>query len=397
MNKIKTDVVVIGAGPAGMLLTRLLLDLNYKVVLVEKQTNFDKEFRGEFLQPGVINVLKELDIFYKVEHLGEKIQEYNILDHGEKVLSYQFKEKQGYNIRQSKILPILFEECRKFDNFQYLDGYSLDDLILNSDDKIKGIEINSKNNKILKVYADLVVGSDGRTSKLSKLMKVSKDTAPFEMDVLWIKIPKPEKWDKKIELRIHSEGYLVLMPSYPDMLQLGINLKKGGIKDLKNKYGDISNLVDVLADVIPEAEKALRARINKWSDFEPLSVSGTLCKEWSRDNCILIGDAAHTVGPMAGQGINQAMKDAIFLYKLIKKFGLEKAVLNEKLDCLKQTRFNEVANLHELQLQQEKLLSMSGEEGIKNRKIVYGRIMNSSNPELTNMITMSDLSIKGGI
>ena len=141
MNKVETDVVVVGAGPAGMLITRLLLELDYKVLLVEKQTNFDKEFRGEFLQPGVINVLKELDVFHKVEHLGEKIQEYNILDHGEKVLSYQFKEKQGYNIRQSKILPILFEECRKFDNFQYLDGYSLDDLILNSDDKIKGIEI----------------------------------------------------------------------------------------------------------------------------------------------------------------------------------------------------------------------------------------------------------------
>lgn len=397
MNKIKTDVVVVGAGPAGMLISRLLLGLNYKVVLVEKQTNFDKEFRGEFLQPGVINVLKELNIFHKVEHLGEKIQEYNILDHGEKVLSYKFDEKQGYNIRQSIILPILFEECCKFEDFQYLDGYSLDNLITDSDDKIKGIEIKSKNDEIVKVNADLVIGSDGRTSKLSKLMKVSKDTAPFEMDVLWIKIPKPEKWNNKIELRIHSDGYLVLMPSYPDMLQLGINLKKGGIKDLKNKYGEISNLVNVLVGVIPEAEKALRTRINKWSDFEPLSVSGTLCKEWSRENCILIGDAAHTVGPMAGQGINQAMKDSIFLYKLIKKFGLKDAVLNENLDKLKQDRFNEVANLHKLQLQQEKLLSMSGEEGIKNRKLVYSRIMNSSNSELTNMITMSDLSIEGDI
>ena len=100
---------------------------------------------------------------------------------------------------------------------------------------------------------------------------------------------------------------------------------------------------------------------------------------------------------MAGQGINQAMKDAIFLYKLIKKFGLEKAVLNENLNQLKQTRFNEVANLHKLQLQQEKLLSMPGQEGIDNRKLAYNRIMNNSNSELTNIITMSDLSIKGEI
>ena len=53
------------------------------------------------------------------------------------------------------------------------------------------------------------------------------------MDILWTKIPRPKNWERKIEVRIHEAGYLVLMPSYPNKLQLGIDMPKGGLKTLR--------------------------------------------------------------------------------------------------------------------------------------------------------------------
>ena len=117
--------------------------------------------------------------------------------------------------------------------------------------------------------------------------------------------------NRKIEVRIHEAGYLVLMPSYPNKLQLGIDMPKGGLKTLRNQ--NLDELVEQLIKAIPEAKKELRETLTSWSVFQPLAVNGALATTWYKNGLVLIGDAAHTIGPIAGQGITQAMKDAVIL------------------------------------------------------------------------------------
>jgi len=53
------NAIVVGAGPAGALLAYLLARRGVPVTLLERQTDFSREFRGEVLMPSGIAALHE--------------------------------------------------------------------------------------------------------------------------------------------------------------------------------------------------------------------------------------------------------------------------------------------------------------------------------------------------
>src|SRR5262249_15256488 len=56
----RTSVCIVGGGPAGMLLGLLLARRGVDVIVLEGHENFDREFRGEVLQPSTARLLDEL-------------------------------------------------------------------------------------------------------------------------------------------------------------------------------------------------------------------------------------------------------------------------------------------------------------------------------------------------
>jgi monooxygenase len=56
------QVIVVGAGPAGMVLGLLLSHSGIRVTVLEQATAFAREFRGEVLQPGATRILGDLGL-----------------------------------------------------------------------------------------------------------------------------------------------------------------------------------------------------------------------------------------------------------------------------------------------------------------------------------------------
>ena len=62
MSNFRSSVCVVGGGPAGLLLGLLLAKRGIEVIVLEAHETFDREFRGEVLQPSTAHLLDELGL-----------------------------------------------------------------------------------------------------------------------------------------------------------------------------------------------------------------------------------------------------------------------------------------------------------------------------------------------
>src|SRR5258705_4474400 len=92
MSSSRTDVCIVGGGPAGLLLGLLLSKRGSKVVVLEGHETFDREFRGEVLQPSTARLLDALGLLeYILEQPHLILNEGKLLVRGKVVGGFAFK------------------------------------------------------------------------------------------------------------------------------------------------------------------------------------------------------------------------------------------------------------------------------------------------------------------
>src|SRR5260370_17113674 len=69
--EIRTRWVIVGGGPAGMMAGYLLARAGVGVVVLEKHSDFNRDFRGDTIHPSTLELMHELgllDEFLKLPH-----------------------------------------------------------------------------------------------------------------------------------------------------------------------------------------------------------------------------------------------------------------------------------------------------------------------------------------
>ncbi|MDT0492607.1 FAD-dependent oxidoreductase [Streptomyces griseus] len=386
MNTDTTDVCVVGGGPAGLALALGLAGDGHEVVVLEQSPRFDRSFRGESLSPDGVWLLDRLGVLDTVVERGALVVErLEIAENGRVVMSadfadYPYAQRYPMEIPQPTLLAALAEAGAAYPGFDLRQGAKVTALT-EEDGDVTGVRYRGADGEERELRARLVVGADGRYSKTRELSGLAYDKQPLERDVVWLRMPRPDGWQRACyRIRLQGSRHGLFIPTYPDDIRIGFNIPKGGLKELRK--GGIEQLHRRIDEIAPELSQGLRESVTGWSGTTVLDIFTVATPEWSRPGLTLMGDAAHTLTPILGQGVNHALIDghtlAGLLDRPLRATGRRGSELIRTATLRFQHQREEAVRISRgLQLRQERAFTYDNQFAVAGRSALY-RIMNRS-------------------
>ena len=306
--------VVVGGGPGGTFLAYLLARAGRPVTLLERHHDFDRDFRGDSLHPWVLELLDRLglgDRLLELPHVKAHTfrlhtprgvvttSEYRLLDTPRNYVAL---------MPQVRFLDFLAGQASRFDAFTLRSGARVTGLLTGADGAVTGVRYRDADGEH-ELPADLVVGADGRFSQVRRLAGIEPVSLGAQTDLLWFTLPHrdgdPDEAD--VDLHLGDHHYIGLI-SGPGRWQIGYSLPKGGLAAARE--AGVEPIRRFVADRVPW----LADRVHLLEDMRQttlLSVDISRVGRWHAPGLLLIGDAAHVISPVGGNGILMALQDAL--------------------------------------------------------------------------------------
>ncbi len=303
------SVAVAGGGPGGLVLGYLLARAGIDVTVLEARSDFDRDFRGDSLHPYTLELLDRLG-------LAEDLLE---LDHV-KARSFRFHTPSGvyscadYDrldtpfgyvalMPQVRFLDFLADRAAKLPSFALKTNAKVTGL-LETDGAVTGVRYRGG-----ELEASLVVGADGRFSTVRRLAGLDAKPLGATTDLLWFRLPRSpgDPRDADLDLYFGRDAYVGVLGGVHDW-QVGYSLEKGAYPALRER--GVEPIRAFLRDRVPWL--ADRAHLlTGFAQTTLLSVDISRVERWHRPGLLLLGDAAHIISPVGGNGILMAIQDAV--------------------------------------------------------------------------------------
>jgi len=347
--------LIVGAGPAGASLAYLLAHRGIEVTLIERQGDFTREFRGELLMPSGVDALDQMGLRGALQTLPARVQDSIALYmNGRRVfrqeLAGDWINTQPFQaVSQPHLLEMLVTEAGRSPHFRLERSTAVKELLF-EEDRVVGVRARTKAGE-QRLEADLVIGADGRASAVRRQGGFRSRQVSPPLDVVWCKLPCPAAW-KGPRLYMGSGHLLIGYESWDGQLQLAWVISKGTFGVLKSR--GIGQWVEEMANhVSPDLASHLRDHAGSIERPFLLDAVSDCVENWSIPGAFLMGDAAHTMSPVGGQGINIALRDTLVaanhLVPTLSPAEPDPAQVDRALEAIEQERMVEVSRIQRLQ------------------------------------------------
>ncbi len=333
------EIVIIGAGLSGTLMTIRLADRGHQVDLYEKRPDLRTTdiSAGRSINLALSNRgLKALDMV----GLKEKALELAIPMHGRmihsnndtdpKLYRYSGRENEWINsISRPGLNSLLLDKAESYSNLSI--HFSHDSKGVNSIKHLISFS-TPDGNKTIDVSSKIIIGADGAGSSLRREMQRRSNQLRYSFSQSFL-----QTGYKELNLPQDSEGnfqifknalhiwprdnfMMIALPNLDASFTVTLFMpfeSKTGFDSLQTPES-INQLFDNnFSDV-----KQLFPDLLEQFESNPSSSLGTIrCFPWQiNGQYLLLGDAAHAVVPFYGQGMNCSFEDCIVLDESIKKF-----------------------------------------------------------------------------
>ncbi len=317
MKSLHYDVAVIGAGMVGATLASLLSRAGFSVALVEAveprafDAAADVGLRVSAISPGSAAVLEQAGAWKKISAGRVRAYRRMQVEDGAELEPLVF-DAPVFNLE--RLGTIVENALLQWSVWQVVSSAGMVDLYC--PDQLQSIELTAEQNRVSlssgKVLdATLVVGADGASSRVRKALGVRQDHYAYNQHALVAVVAKQKPNPGVAWQRFLAGGPLAFLP-----------LADGRSSIVWTRPSAEAERLLSLDDetFIPELDAASSGWLGSVESLGPRAafpLSMRLSESYTSHRTVLMGDAAHVVHPLAGQGVNLGFADAAGLTELL--------------------------------------------------------------------------------
>ncbi|MFC4062404.1 FAD-dependent oxidoreductase [Planomonospora corallina] len=315
----RSTCVIAGGGPAGAMLAFLLARAGVPVTLLEKHSDFLRDFRGDTIHPSTLQILAEAGLaeeFHRLPH--RKAYRLSARTDDDEVQVADLSRLRGpYNyiafVPQWDFLDLVTRAAARYPWFTLVMNAEVTGVIREGN-AVRGLRYRDRvSGDEHELRATLTVAADGRRSDLRRAAGLVPVEYGAPMDAVWFRLPR-EPSDPESPFLRASSGRLMVAINRETYWQLAYLIPKGGFEALRERG------VEALRRSVAELLPFLAGRVGLlegFGDVSVLSVAVDRLRRWHRPGLLVIGDAAHAMSPVGGVGINLAVQDAVAAANLL--------------------------------------------------------------------------------
>lgn len=319
----EAQIVISGGGIIGNYISLRLEKNNIKTILIEKADNFsalDKGIRTVTLNEQSMQMLKDMDI----RPSFAQINSIDVLD-GEGTGQIQFLAKDvgaenlSYVTYFNELQQLISNPCKERTLFK------------NEIDSIQSLNTESNSDITLKdgttIRASLIAGCDGRNSNVAKISSLTSNTDDYLQTALTFIVEVDNNSEGSAHQVFSEKGIFALMPLPEHDGKLG---RCTVVWSINNTILGNQPVSDYVANNISFFESKLNVSLKVESEILSFKLTKHHFENYISGSVVLLGDAAHSIHPLAGQGINLGFADAdVFCEEIINSYRKGIAI-NEK-------------------------------------------------------------------
>ena len=313
-------VCVAGGGPAGMVLGLLLARAGVRVTVLEKHDDFLHDFRGDTIHPSTLDLLHDLGLGDRLAALPHsRVSTLDAVLNGARYGSVDFsrvgRSRELWFMPQWDLLDLLADAARAYPTFDLRLGTTATGL-LRDGDRVIGVVTAGPDGR-REVRADLVVGADGRHSRLREGAGLHLEQTGVSIDVLWFRLDRPPAEPENTVIHVGRRDVGIAIPR-EGYFQSALMIGKGTFAEVR--AAGLERFRERVTDVVPFLAPTIGS-LTSFDDVALLDVQIAHARRWHRPGLLLIGDAAQPMSPAFGVGITYAIQDAVATARAVVRAG----------------------------------------------------------------------------
>ena len=307
----KFDVIIVGGGMIGLsLVVELSKKMNLSVAIIDPNDcnptiNDSFHTRVSAITPSTQDFLSSINVWDKIQRKKgfstTKVWDQNSHGHLNFYAKDEGIEYLGYIVENDLIQSALFnaiDQSKVSMINAKLVGFTKTDI---------GYTVNLENGE--SHSCKLLVGADGSQSKVRDLAEIQVTEHDYQQKAIIANIVSEKPLMNTTWQRFLSDSILAILPLSDHQASIVWSCKEALANELEAKDKTIFN------KMLSEASEYQFGVLELESSKKSFPLVSRTAKEYVRANLALIGDAAHNIHPLAGQGANLGFSDVIELSK----------------------------------------------------------------------------------